>query len=76
MADHTVSLNDAEEEAVFYAVSRSPGGRPADIIKQWIDKGVSESAADLERRLKALGDLPPDRLAKAKRAILGQPEPS
>lgn len=76
MADHQVTLNDAEEEALLYAVSLSSGGRPGDILKQWVDKGLADAAADLERRLKGLPTLPADRLARVKRAILGIPEPA
>jgi hypothetical protein len=76
MADHTITLSDSEEEALLYAVDRSSGGTPADILKQWIDRGLGEIVVKLNSQLAAVAELPPDRLARVKRAILDQPEPA
>jgi hypothetical protein len=75
MADHVLTLSDADEEALAWAVI-SAGGSTADaILRRYVDDGLGAAVSDLNKRLEGLGPLDAESQARVKRALLRQPEP-
>jgi hypothetical protein len=78
MAEHTITLSDADEAALAWAARRA-GGRSVDaVLREWIDRGLATAAGDLNATLSGLtaAGVQPEERDRIQRMLVGQAEPA
>lgn len=72
---HTITLSDADEDALAWASRKAGRADREALLLEWIHRGLAEAAADLNKGLAAFGELDQPTRDRIVRAVLGRPDP-